>query len=370
MRLHNIQALRAVAALMVVATHLPRLEARAFPNGLVQWVGAGGATGVDLFFVISGCIMVVTTWNSFGRSGAGPMFLARRALRIYPLFWIMLTIYIALAFAAPLLLHMDPQRPWDVIASYLLIPHSIDNISDVAWSLSFEMYFYLVFAGALFFRRGALLWISVGWIATMLVCALLSPHVMIVAIRFIAQPLSLEFMLGMIVGALVMQRRLYHPRLLFALAVVAVVAVAGYSTRFDGFGTTPLQWYRAVVVAPAMALLLYGAVGLEERFGRVAPVWLRRIGDASYSMYLWHGFALAAWTALVLRLHPHGVVADIAYIAGAFVVVVIVSRLVYWAIERPLIHAFAGLGRAAPERAAEQVAPAVVAPARVAVAEG
>src|SRR4051812_15929191 len=79
--LYSLQSLRALAAIAVAIAHLPRLHPA---TPLADY----GAVGVDLFFVISGFIMVYTTAGSFGRPGAPLVFLAKRIARIVPTYWI------------------------------------------------------------------------------------------------------------------------------------------------------------------------------------------------------------------------------------------------------------------------------------------
>ena len=87
--LGNIQALRAVAALMVVVVHAYAVESTYLPGR--PWTTPFhvlGTYGVDLFFVISGTVMVASTAGWFGKPGSPLRFLTRRATRIYPPYWI------------------------------------------------------------------------------------------------------------------------------------------------------------------------------------------------------------------------------------------------------------------------------------------
>ena len=80
------------------------------------------AAGVDVFFVISGFVMVHASRGLFARPGASGVFLARRLARIVPLYWGTTTLYLAVALAAPCLLNSALLEPWPVLASYLFIP--------------------------------------------------------------------------------------------------------------------------------------------------------------------------------------------------------------------------------------------------------
>jgi exopolysaccharide production protein ExoZ len=129
LQLKSIQILRAAAALGVLLDHAGR------------WLDVApivdiGAAGVDLFFVISGFIMVYTSERLFGQTGAPQRFLARRIIRIVPLYWTLT------AFAALVLFGFGPNT----LGSYLFIPTHRGPILTVGWTLNYEMMFYSLFA--------------------------------------------------------------------------------------------------------------------------------------------------------------------------------------------------------------------------------
>jgi peptidoglycan/LPS O-acetylase OafA/YrhL len=353
LKIRNVQALRALAAMMVVGVHLPLHESRIFGDGaLLGWLNSAGAIGVDLFFVISGFIMVTTTWEAFSRKGAASAFLMRRILRIYPFYLVTFSLQLILAGAAPWALHWAQQSPWQLFASFTLIPHGQDPVMVVAWSLQFEVYFYLCFALALRYARTNLPAVVALWGTLTLAAAALSVAFPTVPLQFIGSPLTFEFLMGVAVGALAISGRLAAPHVLGALGLIGLVAAAALATRFpDGFPTLNDTFFRAFVCAPPMALLVYAAVGLEEREHLVAPRPFVALGDASYSLYLWHGLTIGLFANLVARLHPHGKLADLAFVVAGFAVAAFAALAIYQLIERRLIRSFRHLGRVAPDRA-------------------
>jgi exopolysaccharide production protein ExoZ len=141
----SIQALRAIAALLVFWGHailtLNPKEAAEFPR-------LYGPFGVDLFFVISGFVMVYSSERLFGRPGAPIKFFARRLARIVPLYW---------AATAILVWFVVPYASTKaVLGSLFFVPHLPVEapLLFVGWTLIFEMFFYVVFAIALS-RSGA-----------------------------------------------------------------------------------------------------------------------------------------------------------------------------------------------------------------------
>jgi len=85
-RLDHIQALRGIAALMVVVSHLLIIERKYSVDQILGEWAVFGMAGVDLFFVISGFIMVYVMWDRPRGVKASAEFLWGRASRIYPLY--------------------------------------------------------------------------------------------------------------------------------------------------------------------------------------------------------------------------------------------------------------------------------------------
>ena len=124
LKLPNIQILRAVAALAVVFYHAG-IETTTICKAVGKtcsydfWVGA---FGVPLFFIISGFIMVTTSWNSFGVKGAPLDFMRRRITRIVPLYWLVTTVAVVGIILSPSMLNVPVLDPLYIAASYLFWP--------------------------------------------------------------------------------------------------------------------------------------------------------------------------------------------------------------------------------------------------------
>src|ERR1700730_16181483 len=137
----SVQALRAIAALAVVLCHADQIHRWLLglkdPYPLEQL-----ASGVDLFFVISGFVMVYSSRDLFAVKGAARTFFTRRVARIVPPYWAVMVI------AIPLMALPSDWR--SLLGSYLFIPYRApgDNIVPVygvGWTLNFEMFFYALF---------------------------------------------------------------------------------------------------------------------------------------------------------------------------------------------------------------------------------
>ena len=197
-----VQSLRAFAALLVVAGHCQTEAAVAAakqglpfaPLSVLPW-----GAGVDLFFAISGFIMVVASRPLFAAQGAAAAFAGRRLKRIVPLYWLCTTLYV--------LIQVAVRKPVPGVgASYLFWP--VDTFGDgvprplftLGWTLNYEMGFYALFALALALPRRR----AVALVAILLAAATVAGQVCdppTGPLWFWTRPIALEFAGGMAIGS-------------------------------------------------------------------------------------------------------------------------------------------------------------------------
>src|SRR5690606_11277040 len=207
-RLLAAQVLRAFAALAVVVYHAEYdAEAVAARAGLVfehsellPWMA-----GVDVFFVISGFIMVHASDELFGMSGAASLFLTRRLIRIVPLYWAATILFLATLVLLPSTLNKAAPNLWQVVASFFFVPVErsdglIRPAFSLGWTLNYEMFFYALFATAIMLRRA----IAVATVTAVLVLLVLIGEAVHqtglappAALEFWSDPIVLEFAFGM-----------------------------------------------------------------------------------------------------------------------------------------------------------------------------
>jgi exopolysaccharide production protein ExoZ len=336
----NVQALRAIAALLVIGVHLGAdsgFEARYLSPTpvLTRYLADAGWYGVDLFFVISGFIMTVTAWKLFGNATNARVFLLRRLARIYPPYWALLVPLLLLYIVRPGLVNAHSTIAPNLAASFLLLPQVGEPLLLVSWTLTFEMAFYLVFTVALFFERRWLWLILSIWVAGIALASAYWTGNRNPYLDFVANPLPVEFMFGIVVGTLVMCGQIKRPAVFVLAGVVTVVTLMTLSTMHNAAVNSNL-WVRALAAGPGFAALLYGVVGLEKKRALLFPGWLDHLGDASYAMYLWHVPVLSLLGLLVIHLHARTALSHAVLLALALALIVSVALAVYRFIERPL----------------------------------
>ena len=338
-RLASIQALRGCAALAVVFFHLLTIEQKYLAGGsLLPGALAFGQTGVDLFFVISGFVMVLTTHGDHGTGAAAGRFLLARVTRIYPVYWFYLAITAAAFLARPDWVNASQGHRADLLTSFLLLPARELPLVMVAWSLIHELWFYLVFAGLLLLPRrwlpAALTSWAVAIVAVNLAAAGPDQHP---AFLVASHPYTLEFIAGAM-AALVLPHVATHWRPL-PLALAATLLLAGVTLAGLGDVVTADASIRAITLGPLYALLLALMVMAEQGGLLVIPRFLTDLGDRSYTIYLAHVLVLSAcgrlWLALPKELTGWPGSANLALLL-MLAAVLLWGRLGYELIERPL----------------------------------
>ncbi len=284
-KLDGIQTLRGIAAVVVAVFHFSTLESKFYgPDLLLPAFSGYGRAGVDLFFVISGFIMVLVSSNAASNTGSAYEFLVKRAIRIYPPYWLVTLGVIVIWFLTgdfQFLIGKDPN--W--IASFTLWPQERYPILLVGWTLIHEMYFYLVFAALLL---ASIAWrprLLAFWALAILASALSGLESASAVGKVVLSPLTLEFILG---GAVALIRPrvqgLFWPAIAFAMIwTVAAVALLAFAPTHEQFEEA---WARVLIFGPASALLVFAVTDPDR--DTIWPRSLVSLGDASYALYLLH----------------------------------------------------------------------------------
>ena len=337
--------LRAVAAAMIVVLHgyeyvklttgvgLP-LETLQFPMG----------AGVDLFFVISGFIIVYSSEKLFAAEGRG-IFIRRRLIRIVPLYWLALLARLGvLAIAARAGEKAFPGAA-AILTSFLFIPYDSLGIGDrtpfpildVGWSLNYEMFFYAVFCLVIGFsrNRAALL---LGLILLLGVVANAVWPFAATAPAFWLQPIALEFAAGGLLALMVRQgvRLPIWLRILLAVAGIALWA----TIKVAWFGSVEelglYSWSRLLIWGVGAMLIMAAATLGPLKARRWPTKAMSALGDSSYALYLSHPFTVLVLVRLAAHLVPDWRGAAWLLVVAVVAISVICGHILHVVVERPL----------------------------------
>lgn len=330
----SVQALRAIAALLVVAYHAVDQWGTHVAGRSGDSLWPNGSAGVDIFFVISGVVMTISARRVAGRPWAWLLFMRQRLTRIVPLYWVVTTAKVAAVLVLPALVARTQLDLPYVAASYALWPvrdwtGEIRPVLPVGWTLSYEMLFYLLVAVALVLR------LSILRIALPALLVFAGLAVAIAAdgdVPGFANTIALEFLFGVAIG-LAIHHQVRLPVLLAAamlagglLAIVLMPAVSGL--------LRPLTWG-----GPAFCIVA-GAVALEPLLAPALPRWLLAAGNASYSTYLTHGFVVPLVFLVVARAGVPAALSLPITLIGGLLVSGLAGQATYAVVERPLLHWF------------------------------
>lgn len=332
----QLQYIRAIAALLVVYFHGTLQIAKLDPDAVLPHY-LFGKSGVDLFFVLSGFVMWITT---SGKAMTVADFYWRRIRRIVPLYWAATLFSATVAFFLPDILKSTVFDLPHVLASLAFLPWI--NPADPAgamiapvivpgWTLNFEMYFYALFGLCLLlpgrFRLAGL----IGLIAALfVVCNLLPPTT---ATLFYGDSVVFEFVGGAVLGHIYLKgwripRGLVAPLVAFGFAALLYLDHLGLDLpRLVAIGIPAI-----LIVCAATSV----ALGDPPRWR-----WLRALGDASYSIYLTHVFTLAG----ARMLHPHLPAIfqqELVFIALSLAASALVGLLSYHLFEVPVSRYLSG----------------------------
>jgi exopolysaccharide production protein ExoZ len=333
--LASIQALRGFAVLGVCLAHLHAVESKFGGTPLLGNWALSGFAGVDMFFVISGFVMVWVTRAYQGNSAALPRFWLARFLRIYPLWWLVLSMVVAVWMIKPEWVYASHLTDPDIMRSYLLFPAKELPLHAVGWTLIHEVWFYLVFGLLLMAPSWLLPFMLLIWAGLVGAMALFFPSPSDPLLALIRHPLTLEFILGAVVGLLAKKGQFPNPRLMLQLGCFAVV-LASLSTRENPAVVFEDEWTRVVFFGMPCAFIVWGFVGMEQTAQNVAPRWAQALGTWSYSLYLIHVLVFVAIGRLAAPLSREGPLDNAVLIIVALFCAIFASFVLHILYEQPV----------------------------------
>jgi len=339
-RLNLLQVFRGLAAVMVVLAHCDLIFNQNFQKDFFGKIFNFGSSGVDFFFVLSGFLLLYIHQSDIGNRSKLKSFFLKRVTRIYPIYWVVLT----LKLSASLFFGYDPDTSQrsilEIFKAYILFPQSQEILSSsflgVSWTLSFEVFFYLIFALLIGLKPKLSFPIIFTWLLFALAhfVGIFDLPKSSLMLNFILNEYNLEFFLGCVAAYVVSKHKIPQEMSLLCLG-----------TFFYTLGVIN-SYYKVVDISSVISfgipsmLLVIGATSLEMRkYVHVNEVFIY-IGNASYSIFLIHGFAINNITRFILKVAPditqNSLILNLLGIIIA-VIGVILGCGVYSYIEKPLI---------------------------------
>lgn len=280
-KLKGIEVARGLAALLVVFYHISRLFEQNFgffPLGKFTEIGH---SGVDFFFVLSGFIIYFIHRKDIGHKSKLKPYILKRLVRIFPLFWIVFLLHLALI---PFVSSVNLPTISSGFLQFFLFPINVKElVIGVSWTLQYEMLFYLLFALLILNRTiGRIVFIFWFLVLVMQFMGIYNFNIPLVSSAF-----CFQFMAGIVAAYIVSNFSIKHLKKYFyvGISLLLIIWLAELSQYINGYDKSARLFYGL-----AFSLVVIGVVAIENgRKMEYAKIWLI-LGKSSYSIYLTHLF--------------------------------------------------------------------------------
>ena len=307
----GLQYVRAFAVILVVLDHINIVI------GLDKYIGLRlvdvenvyfGAIGVNIFFVLSGFIMVYISVHPHTltpRISVRDFFL-RRVERIIPFLWGCIAVYAALRFMA-----REGEMDWlAYIRAALFYPYGTVNPTQ-AWTLRYEMLFYAVFSAWIAFPRVGRYMVFLWFFSPFLTMFLHASEGGYWG-DFFFTPINFLFGIGAAVGVIYKKRAWTMERTAPVVAVIGALSI-GLNVLYERLTYSVYEIGPVVISGLVSAGIIALAVSLRNASEpNFVLKQLARIGDASYAIYLTHGIVLSGLAGAFAR-YAGGVALPLIY---------------------------------------------------------
>ena len=316
----SLDGLRGLAILLVFLYHyLPRN----LYNPL-SWLASVGWTGVDLFFVLSGFLITGILYDTRKSTNFFRVFYARRALRLFPLYFfaVGIVLFVAALNHAPMSWKAIPFYIYGANVMLALRNGSPDFSPYLScahfWSLALEEQFYSLWPLAVFFvfRRRPLMQICAGGFLGALLLRIILTHLQVSPwILYTELPTRMDSLLAGAMLALALRghrpdlwlsRRMLYPLLAGCCLVLVALFIQARTLFFSSSAMT--SWGYSMTAGVYFCVLALALVPgtIPNRLGRIPT--LRFFGRYSYGLYIWHQLPAPVyhpWQVWFIRnIHP------------------------------------------------------------------
>lgn len=327
--LSSLQMLRGLAAYFVVVFHTYGFLSLQ-PAFDLPYFG-GGMPGVELFFIMSGFIMIHTV----GPDETPLQFFAKRLFRIAPIYWLATVAVIIAVLKIDWIFADANLAPESILASLAFIPMQ-NNFGDympilyVGWTLNYEMLFYAVFAVGLFLpRRYLMVFVILAMTAIWSSAYVLGEGVIG---DFYGRMIILNFCTGCLL-AIVFSRPGFVKKISRSGPIWIAILAASEFFLFLVFPLPPA--FVGVATLIILNALVFALLSLDLQGRLKESRFMNELGTTSYSAYLLHPFVIPVVGVAVMRIVGTSGLAILVMFVVTFIATVIVSALSYRIIERP-----------------------------------
>lgn len=324
-----IQYVRTMAALMVVISHISWKGEQYSTNPLSFFPFAG--VGVALFVLMSGYLLIYIVET---KDMGFVHFIKSRVKRIIPLYWFFTTLALIIYLLFPDKVNSSGGVTY-ILDSYTLLPTEGKYLLGNAWTLKYELFFYLILGISLFFLKEIRYIIVASILSTLVILGIFVDDGQLY-LSFITNPLLLEFVLGIMIYHL--HKKIKISITLGMILILFAVSLSIYFTHLN-----LVEHYPKALVGGVPGLLLFiGFLSFESLFEKKNSnksfSLFKKISVSSYSLYLSQPFSLAFFAIILnkLGINEFGYL----YVSLLLVFALFTGYLVHIFIEKRFVKAF------------------------------
>jgi peptidoglycan/LPS O-acetylase OafA/YrhL len=311
-----LQLFRGIAAMMVVLHHtISSIRYyHKIDNPFLDYIGYLGKFGVDFFFVLSGFIITYSAINKYDKPKAFSHYITNRLLRIYvpylPIGIFMLVIYTLLPSFS------NSNRDISLLTSLTLIPDGNPALS-VAWTLSYELFFYLLFSIS-FFSKKVWNYFVLCWFLSIIICTYLpliaSQVPENLSLKMLLSPYNIDFIVGFILAKLVLKK--VQPNTTLTYSVIVLTIILFFCCTFNHLKLFVFDVNLLFAIIAFLSIFIAINIG-NLTLNKTSIAML--VGNATYSIYLTHNFL----QMILIRLFPK--MTSILNVCIALIIVVVLT---------------------------------------------
>lgn len=329
-RILGIEGGRGLAACLVIFYHVSRLMDAAYGSHYLKTIFQFGHAGVDFFFSISGFIIFYVHYGDIGQPHRVLYYIGRRFSRLIPTYWVALSITIVMYLLGR---HALPPF-WPLVWQTFLLPSDRPLILGIAWTLQFEMLFYIIFCFLIINKNfgGILLGI---WFIVSVVSMVSGVHLKWLPKQF-NDSYVIEFYFGMFSAYIVKNYRIWRPEFIFFIGLFSffVIAISENIQLIDGYNNFTRVFYGI----PSAAIIL-GIVGRAQENRSFEIYLLKNLGSSSYSLYLFQFIFIGIMWQLLEKFHLKSVIPIFTQFLILSIFAIFGGVLMSNVVEHPLIQA-------------------------------
>lgn len=337
--LQFIQLLRGVACILVALMHITITFSQTYQLAFLGNIFKFGGAGVDIFFVLSGFIITYSSRQYITKKTSIGKFLKKRMIRIFPIYWIIISLLLVFQLLLPSFYRTHFQiTAANIFNTYFLLPNH-EMINGVSWSLTNEMFFYILFTLALFIPSKKfillLLFVYLAFLIALPAISFATANPDNQFIQLLIFPMNIEFLLGVLVVFLLdkFPQKWCFP-FLFTGVGCFIFSATFYTEILHFFSG---GYSRVIMFGFPAFLIILALIKYELTANIKVNNLFLKIGDASYSIYLFHLPVVVAFFKIMVKLPVTNHLLLVVLSGGLLCVICFGGILIYKKIESPLI---------------------------------